>query len=198
MLVYEDGRRVVVREFPDFSGHGEWVLPGEKPDGKVGPAQTLGAGRSIREYRALFRAIEEEIGMGEPVMRMIDPKAGGSPALSEAGGTTLIDLLGESDDPEDEPMAFVPAPGVPVDQRTAAINSVLSYDATQPLTPVNEPSLYIVKDCSNLVYSLSEHTGRDGQKGATKDPIDCLGMLLVSGLAHVGRGGLDSRGGGGY
>lgn len=198
MLVYEDGRRVVVREFPDFAGHGEWVLPGEKADGKVGPAQTLGAGRSIREYRALFRAIEEEIGRGEPVMRLIDPKAGGSPALSEAGGTTLIDLLGESDDAEDEPMAFIPAPGVPVDQRTAAINSALSYDATQPLTSVNEPTLYVVKDCANLVYSLSEHTGRDGQKGATKDPIDCLGMLLVSGLAHVGSGGFDSRGGGGY
>lgn len=198
LLVYEDGKRIVVREFPDFSSYGEWVLPGEKADGKPGPAQTLEAGRSIREYRTLFRQIEDELGYGEPVMRLIDPKAGGSPALSEAGGTTLIDLLGESDDATDEPMAFLPAPGVPVDQRTSAINSALSYDATQPLTPLNEPELYVVKDCANLIYALSEHTGRDGQKGATKDPIDCLGMLLVSGLAHVGHGGFDTRGGGGY
>ena len=198
LMVYEDGRRIVVREFPDFSNYGEWVLPSEKPDGKAGPAQTLDAGRSISEYRNLFRTIEAELGYGEPVMRLIDPKAGGSPALSEQGGTTLIDLLAESDNPLDEPMAFVPAPGVPVDQRTSAINSLLSYDATQPLTPLNEPSLYVTKDCSNLIYALSEHTGRDGQKGASKDPIDCLGMLLVSGLAFVGHGGFDCRGGGGY
>jgi hypothetical protein len=198
LLVYEDGSRIVVREFPDFSNYGEWALPSEKPDGKLGPAQTLEAGRSISEYRALFRQIESDLGYGEPVMRLIDPKAGGSPALSEAGGTTLIDLLAESDNPQDEPMAFIPAPGVPVDQRTSAINSLLSYDATQPLTPLNEPSLYITDDCANLIYALSEHTGRDGQKGCTKDPIDCLGMLLVSGLAFVGRGGFDCRGGGGY
>ena len=198
LLAYEDGKRIVVREFPDFSNYGEWVLPSEKPDGKAGPAQTLDAGRSISEYRNLFRTIEAELGYGEPVMRLIDPKAGGSPALSEQGGTTLIDLLAESENPLDEPMAFVPAPGVPVDQRTSAINSLLSYDATQPLTPLNEPDLYITKDCANLTYALSEHTGRDGQKGASKDPIDCLGMLLVSGLAYVGKGGFDSRGGGGY
>ena len=198
LLAYEDGKRIVVREFPDFSNYGEWVLPSEKPDGKAGPAQTLDAGRSISEYRNLFRTIESELGYGEPVMRLIDPKAGGSPALSEQGGTTLIDLLAESENPLDEPMAFVPAPGVPVDQRTSAINSLLSYDATQPLTPLNEPELYITKDCANLTYALSEHTGRDGQKGASKDPIDCLGMLLVSGLAYVGNGGFNSRGGGGY
>ena len=198
LMVYEDGKRIVVREFPDFSNYGEWVLPSEKPDGKAGPAQTLDAGRSISEYRNLFRTIEAELGYGEPVMRLIDPKAGGSPALSEQGGTTLIDLLAESENPLDEPMAFIPAPGVPVDQRTSAINSLLSYDATQPLTPLNEPSLYITKDCSNLIYALSEHTGRDGQKGASKDPIDCLGMLLVSSLAYVGHGGFDCRGGGGY
>lgn len=198
MLVYEDGKRVVVREFPDYANYGEWALPGEKADGKPGPAQTLEAGRSISEYRRLFRQIEDDLGYGQPVMRLIDPKAGGSPALSEAGGTTLIDLLAESDDPTDDGMAFIPAPGVPVDQRTSAINSDLSFDATKELTALNEPNLYIVNDCHNLVYALSEHTGRDGQKGATKDPIDCLGMLLVSGLAFVGHGGFDTRGGGGY
>jgi len=198
MLVYENGRRIVVREFPDYANYGEWTFPSEKHDGKAGPAQTLDAGRSISEYRTMFRTIEAELGYGEPVMRLIDPKAGGSPALSEQGGTTLIDLLAESDNPLDEGMAFIPAPGVPVDQRTSAINSLLSYDATQALTPLNEPALYVVKTCSNLIYALSEHTGRDGQKGASKDPIDCIGMLLVSGLAYVGQGGFDCRGGGGY
>ncbi len=197
LLVYEDGRKVVVREFPDFTGYGEWALPSEKADGKPGPAQTLEAGRSVVEYRQLFRAIEEEIGRGEPVMRLIDPRAGGSPALSEQGGTTLIDLLAEPSE-QDDGMAFLPAPGVPVDQRTAAINSDLSYDATKPMTSLNEPRLYVVDDLHNLVWCMSEHTGRDGQKGASKDPIDCLGMLLVSKVEHIGPQGLQSWGGGTY
>lgn len=197
LLAYEDGRKVVVKEFPDFQGYGEWVLPSERADGKPGPAQTLEAGRSVAEYRQLFRQIEEELGRGEPVMRLIDPKAGGSPALSDQGGTTLIDLLAEPSD-YDDGMAFVPAPGVPVDQRTAAINSDLSFDTTKAIGPFNQPKLYVVEDCHNLIYSLSEHTGRDGQKGATKDPIDCIGMLLCSKIEHIEPGGLDTRGGGGY
>lgn len=197
LMVYEDGRKVVVREFPDFGGFGEWVLPSEKADGKAGPAQTLEAGRSIPEYRELFRQIEEELGFGEPVMRLIDPRAGGSPALSDQGGTTLVDLLAEPSD-HDDGMAFVPAPAVPVDQRTAAINSDLSFDTTKPIGPLNQPKLYIVEDLYNLIYCLSEHTGRDGQKGASKDPIDCLGMLLTSKVEYIGEGGLNSYGGGGY
>jgi len=195
--VMPDGKKIVLKEFPDFAGFGEWTLPSEKADGKAGPAQTLGAGRSIIEYRELFRAIEAEIGLGEPVMRLIDPKAGGTPAISEQGGTTLIDLLAEPSE-HDDGMAFVPASGVPVDQRTAAINSELSYDTNKPMTNINEPKLYIVNDCHNLVWSLSEHTGKDGQKGASKDPIDCLGMLLCNKLEFVGAGGLDSIGGGSY
>lgn len=197
LVCYEDGRRIVVREFPDFQGYGEWVLPSEKADGKAGPAQTLEAGRSVSEYRQLFRQIEEELGYGEPVMRLIDPRAGGSPALSDQGGTTLVDLLAEPSD-HDDGMAFVPAPAVPVDQRTAAINSDLSFDTTQPIGPLNQPKLYIVDDLHNLIYCLSEHTGRDGQKGASKDPIDCLGMLLTSKVDFIEEGGLNSTGGGGY
>jgi len=196
-LVYADGKMVVVREFPDLYGYGEWFLPSDKADGKVGPAQTVGAGRGTYEYRELFRTMEEDIGRGEPMMRLIDPKAGGTPALSEQGGTTLIDMLAE-DGFGDAGMSFVPAPGVPVDQRMAAINSALSFDGSKPLTPINEPKLYIVDDCQNLIMSLSEHVGSDGQKGASKDPIDCLGMLLTSRLEHVGPNGMQTVGGGSY
>lgn len=197
MLVYEDGKKVVVREWPDFGGFGEWALPSEKADGKVGPAQTLGSGRGIVEYRSLFRQIEEEIGRGEPVIRYIDPRAGGTPAISDAGGTTLIDLLAEPSD-FDEGMAFVPAPGVPIDQRIASINSQLSWDSTNELSNSNEPALYIANDCDNLIWALSEYTGRDGLKGASKDPIDCLGMLIVSKVEHMGAGALNTYGGGSY
>ena len=196
-LVYEDGKVIVVREFPDLPGYGEWALPGDKSDGKVGPAQFANSGRGLAEYRQLFRDIEEEIGRGEPMTRLIDPKAGGTPAVSEAGGDTLIDLLAETSDGS-EGMVFLPAPGVHVDQRIAAINSALSFDSTSPMSAINEPKLYVVDECYNLIWCLAEHTGRDGQKGASKDPIDCLGMLLTSSCDYVAPGGMNSYGGGSY
>lgn len=194
--VYPDGKIVITREFPDFQSHGEWAIAGDKADGKKGPAQTAGAGRGFHEWRQIFREIEKELECGEPVARLIDPKAGGTPSLSEAGGTTLIDLMGMDSD-EDEGMALIPAPGVPVAQRTAAINDALSYDATKPITGINEPKLYIVDDLENLIWCLSEHTGMDGDKGASKDPIDCLGMLMTSNLCYVGDG-FQAVGGGSY
>lgn len=194
---YADGRIVVLREFPDLYGYGEWALPSDKADGKPGPAQIVGAGRGIGEYRELFRMIEREIGAGEPMMRYIDPKAGGTPALSDQGGTTLIDLLA-TDGAEDEGMAFVPAPGVPIDQRIAAVNSLLSFDAEKPMSGINQPKLYIVEDCQNLISCMSEHTGIDGQKGASKDPVDCIGMLATSSIQYVEAGGFIGRGGGCY
>ena len=199
MLALEDGKKVIIREWPDFAGYGEWVLPGEKADGKVGPAQMLGSGGGISEYRERFRQIEAELGYGEPIMRLIDPRSGGTAAMSEAGGTTLIELLSEPSELNgDEGMAFVAASGIPVEQRIASINSELSWDTTKDITVLNEPNLYIDKDCYNLIWCLSEHTGRDGQKGASKDPVDCLGMLIVSKLEYIAEGGMNSVSGGSY
>ena len=197
-LVYGDGKIIVVKEWPDMQGFGEWAVPSEKADGKAGPAQVNGAGQGFGEYRTMFRAIEKEIGRGEPALRIIDPRSGGTTAISEAGGFTLIDLLAQDGEDGDEGMAFHPGPGLPVSQKMAAINSALSWDSSREITPLNEPRLYISSDCGNLAWCLSEHTGRDGQKGASKDPVDCLGMLMVSQPEDVGERGLCSTGGGSY
>jgi hypothetical protein len=61
----------------------------------------------------------------------------------------------------------------------ALINDALAHDPRQPLSPINEPKLYVSKQCQNLIYSLREWTGADGQKGACKDPIDTLRYLAV-------------------
>ena len=195
--VYDDGKIFIVREWPDYRSFGEWALPGPKPDGKKGPAQDADAARSYSAYRALYRDIEEALGE-TPIVNFIDPASGGTPSIAEEGGRTLIDLLEYSDDPDDPPMPFTPAAKVPVHQRHATINDHLSYDQTAPLTPLNEPRLYISEDCWNLIWCLIEHTGLDGQKGASKDPIDCLGMLLCSDAVFIPEGGLVSVGGGSY
>jgi hypothetical protein len=167
----ENTKWFIYREWPDAS-YGEWALPDTKLDGKAGPAQRAGGGRGINEYKELIRGLEGEEVVEE---RFIDPRAGATQAASKEGGTSLIELL----DSDPEPMSFQPAAGLRIEDGVTLINDALAHDPGQPLSPINEPKLYIAKSCENLIYSLREWTGADGEKGASKDPIDCLRYLAV-------------------
>ena len=107
--------------------------------------------------------------------RYIDPRAGATQAIGKDGGTSVIELL----DGGEEPMYFAPAAGVGIEQGVAMINDLLAYDLSQPISPLNQPKLFVTKNCKNLIYCLKEWTGADGDKGSTKDPIDCLRYLVV-------------------
>lgn len=166
-----DGTRYIYREWPDASV-GEWALPSDKPDGKIGPAQMTNAGRGLDEYKELIWYLEK----GENVIeRYVDPRAGAQQVAGRDGGTSLIDLFQEGD----RPMFLVPAAGIAIEEGVGLINNWLAYDMGQPLSIVNCPKLYISEDCQNLIYCLREWTGQDGQKGASKDPVDCLRYLAV-------------------
>lgn len=172
LLADKDGNFYVYREFPDET-MGEWALADTKPDGREGPAQRSGAGRGIDEYKTLILDAEN----GEEIFeRRIDPRAGATQAVGREGGTSLIELL----DGGDNPMYFKAAPGIKIDQGISIINDWLSYDQNSPLSPINQPKLYISEKCQNLIYSLREWTGLDNEKGASKDPIDALRYLAVS------------------
>lgn len=190
MRVAEDGSRYIYREFPDES-EGEWALPSADPDGKAGTAQRNGAGRSLAEYKNLILNLED----GEEICdRFIDPRAGGAKAVTEDGGVTLIDML----DDGENPMHFTPSAGVRIEQGVALINDGFSYDYEQELSPLNKPKLYISEQCQNLIYCLKEWTGQDGEKGATKDPIDCLRYLMVMDLQYQDDNSMRGVGGGSY
>ena len=86
-LIDDIGRVFLYREWPDFKTYGEWTLPGNKPDGIPGPAQTSGMGKSILSYKKLILEAEgwvydDEIGtwLGtkseEIYERLIDPRFG--------------------------------------------------------------------------------------------------------------------------
>ncbi len=107
--------------------------------------------------------------------RFIDPRAGATQAAGKEGGTSLIELL----ETDQDPMYFTPAAGIKIEEGIAIINDALAYDQNQPVTVLNQPKLFISEDCENLIYSLREWTGADGEKGASKDPIDCLRYLVV-------------------
>ena len=190
MRVAEDGSMYVYREFPD-SSEGEWALPSAEPDGKAGTAQRSGAGRSLADYKALILNLED----GEEIWeRYIDPRAGGSKTITDDGGITLIEML----DDGDVPMHFQPSAGVRIEQGVALINDGFAYDMNYEVSPLNKPKLYISEDCQNLIYCLKEWTGQDGEKGATKDPIDCLRYLMVMNPEHNNNNSLKGYGGGSY
>jgi phage terminase large subunit-like protein len=169
--VTKDGDFVIYREWPDMS-LGEWALPSEDPDGKEGIAQRNGAGMGIDGYKSLI--LEKE---GDEVItdRYIDPRAGATQAIGKEGGTSLIELLEDGD----MPLYFTPAAGVPIEQGVAIVNDLLDYDYGEPISTINKPKLYVSENCKNLIYCMKEWTGADKDKGATKDPIDCLRYLMV-------------------
>ncbi len=161
----------IYREWPDKT-YGEWALPDSKLDGKAGAAQRAGGGKGINEYKEIIRDVEGDTVVAE---RFIDPRAGATQAAGKEGGTSLIELL----ETDPDPMYFTPAAGIKIEEGIAIINDALAYDQNQPVTVLNQPKLFISEDCDNLIYSLREWTGADGEKGASKDPIDCLRYLVV-------------------
>lgn len=189
-IVDEHERVFVYREWPS-TDIGDWAEPSDKHDGKAGPAQRYAAGRGTEEYKQLWRDLEN----GEEFFeRYIDPRAGGTQAVQKDGGTSLIDLLSDGD----EPMWFTPAAGVQIESGVAIINDMLFYDQEKPMTILNEPRLYISEDCPNLIYALREWTNLDGDKGACKDPVDVLRYLTVMTPTHVPEGKLVGTAGGSY
>ena len=190
LRVTETGEMYVYREWPDMS-EGEWAMPDSSSDGRAGSGQRNNCARSIEDYKALIREME---GDEEICERFIDPRAGGSKASMDEGGISLIELL----DSGDGPMHFRPAAGIRIEQGVAMINDGFAYDHNQPLTAINHPKLYVSEDCQNLIYCLREWTGKDGDKGATKDPIDCLRYLMVMDPEYQGNNAMKGWGGGSY
>jgi len=178
MLVDKEGNYYIYREWPDIS-MGEWALPGEKPDGKMGSAQKNGAGMGLDDYKKIIRQMEGNVSVTE---RYIDPRAGATQAVNHDGGTSLIELLDQGDDG----MFFQPAAGVNIEQGVAIINDLLYWNNSEPLSPINQPKLYVSEECKNLIFAMREWTGLDGDKGSCKDPIDCLRYLAVMEPAYLG------------
>ena len=181
----------IYREWPDRS-MGDWTVPGSKVDGHIGPAQRSGGGGvSFVQYKDLIREKEG----GEPVfLRLIDSRAGSAKLMD---GTTPLEKLNMSEEGED-PMLFYPANGQKIESGVQLINDILYYDNTMPVADDNSPRLFVSANCTNLIYSMREWTGADGEKGASKDPIDCLRYLCMEDNLHAPQDALVQRGGGCY
>jgi hypothetical protein len=202
----------VLREWPDMNV-GDWAVPGQKPDGKMGPAQLAGNGKSFNDYKRLvyetegWAVTENGVWAAGPTAwtifdRRIDPRPAGTAVPSDEAARTYLDHLG---DPITSASGQVLVPGldctaaphVGIEEGTQLINDWLTrgWDANQPVTPLNCPQFYVSAACENLIWSLRTYTGADGEKGACKDPVDCLKAAAKLALRHLPKGSLGSYGG---
>tara|TARA_A100001037_G_scaffold18272_1_gene15747 strand:- start:481 stop:2088 length:1608 start_codon:yes stop_codon:yes gene_type:complete len=183
-----DDALYIYREWPDAS-MGEWAIPGEKADGLPGPAQRAGGGgNSIAWYKRLISELED----GESVfLRLIDPRACKAKSLD---GREILDELkiGEAS------MWFDPASGAQIQVGVSLINDLLYYDNHRPVDQDNRPRLFVSDRCKNLIFALREWSGSDGERGATKDPIDVLRYIVQEENLFTPSESLGTSGGGSY
>ena len=119
--------------------------------------------------------------------------------------TTLIEQLGEAGM---DFLAMVAGKGriIATDNNDGSvdmINSALYYDLNTPLGKwstelgrLNEPQLQVLETCPNVIYALEHWTGQDGQKGACKDPVDCVRGMFLTSVNFVGQSQYRWSGGG--
>ena len=206
----------VLREWPDMQTMGEWALPGSKPDGKIGPAQTMGSGKSFNDYKRLVAEIEQQSVVGvSPANqsenktpwrihdRRIDPRPAGTSVPSDEQARTYLDYLMEPVKGVDGVVQLpgwdvAAGPDCSIEEGKQWINNWLTrgWNPNQPVTPLNCPKFYVNAECENLIWALRTWTGLDGLKGASKDPIDCLKGPAKMDIQWCPQGALGSYGGG--
>jgi hypothetical protein len=191
VLVDANNIHWVYREWPPLDyipgvGHpGAWAeADGKLADGRAGPAQT-GFGWGLQRYVDEIHRCEAREEIAE---RWIDSRFANLPTQKSDASTTLLEemaLLG---------MPFAPAPNDAIQEGVSLINSMLDYDEASG----KAPTLYISEACQNVIFALKIWSGKDGQLGATKDPIDCLRYMAVGNLVDFARDGVMIAAGGAY
>jgi hypothetical protein len=135
--------------------------------------EALANGESVENLREAIRE------------RYIDPRAGRDQRTAQEGGTCPIDELGKQSD-EEGPMWFIPAPGLTREAGLQAVNDLLDWDPYAPRDPVmNEPRLFVVKSCGNMIWMFMNNTASGGEKAGCKDPEDVARYLATSGVVYV-------------
>jgi hypothetical protein len=188
-VVDAQDRLYVTHEWPDRPTYGEWAITSDDPklfDGAHGPA-TVSVQWGVPKFKVLFDDMEQT----RPVFfRYIDPRFGNAEqSTSEAGGSTLREKFSAVG------IHFDTAPGVAIEIGEREIIDMLDFDDN---VVGQEPRLFIHPRCQNLIDALRNYTGRDGEKGAQKDPIDCLRYITLAKPCHVGNAKQAERDGGGW
>jgi hypothetical protein len=154
----------------------ETVRPGgggSDPYRKKLQAQADKSGVAVRE------TIEE---------RLIDSRAAPRPHIENNGQTCVLWQFAEQHTDGQgggtlEPMEFRVASGERIDLNI--IKELLDYDTDAAGRITRPPRLYVSERCKQVIWALSNYTGRSGERGASKDPVDCLRYMASGNLEHV-------------
>jgi hypothetical protein len=195
-----DGRCWIYREWPDQFDYiegvgypGAWAeADGKLQDGRPGPAQKACAGFGFEDYKRIIEAAEKA-DAAEPAERWMDSRYGNTPTMTQEGVRTLIEQCSDRIG-----LDFRATSGQAIVEGVTLINDWLAYNEDAPVDALNSPRLYISERCQNLIYALKTWTGADGKKGATKDWIDILRYITLSGVGYEDPAMLRARPGGSY
>lgn len=187
-----------------LTGSGErWTVNGERGTGRSEQLTVNGERGKTRRPKT---DVETVIGWDEHgpakermTARFLDARFGNVKSFEDGGMMTLIEQL------EEIGLTFYPTCSgsrESIDAGVDMINDALFYDDQRPVDFFNRPRLYVSEACQNLIFAMQTWTGDDGQKGATKDPIDCLRFLFLANCDYQGEKGdgvgKGSMGGGVY
>jgi hypothetical protein len=136
--------------------------------------------------------------------RTIDRRSGPMPIMAGSGESKCIwrELMNDTNLPEGD----VPGLDTELAGGTAImedglemVKQALWFDRKRPFDPLyNSPKLFVSKACTQTLWAFQHFTGRDGNLGACKDPIDCIRDMMTSGLEYMMPGAQVSIGGGSY
>lgn len=205
MIVYKEwpstGEANPLAYIPGIGDPGPWAVAGtgKARDGDRGPAQDS-FGFGLDRYKQEMERIEKignplsETGESVPetiFARYIDSRYANAAKTEREGTTTLIQQMAELG------LDFVAMTSEKnilnaQDGSIDMINTALYYDLNEKLGAfsaelgrLNEPNLLVVECCPNIIDALQNWTGKDGQHGARKDPVDILRGAVLSELDYV-------------
>lgn len=112
----------------------------------------------------------------EVAYRIVDGRACRQSKIGMEADKTLIDLLNETG------MAWEAASGKHIDSGEERINGALEWARSPEGVLSKMPGLVFSARCANHIFAMENYMGDDGQKGACKEPVDCLRYLYQSGL----------------
>jgi hypothetical protein len=203
-------------EIPGVGVPGLWALPhGRLRDGAPGPAQDS-FGFGLMDLKAELARLEGWKDFDKPMpptmterdwkkgwsndngareivgRRFIDSRFASTPHIENDRPTTLLENYA------DIGLFFELTSGADLKEGIALINDKLSYDPMRPIDALNCPRLFIAASCKNTIFAFQTWRNADGNKSATKDPIDNVRYAVLQGVEYASAEDFRSEGGGSY
>ncbi|MDH3834423.1 MAG: hypothetical protein OES34_09740 [Nitrosopumilus sp.] len=181
---------------------GPWATPdGKHLDGRAGPAQES-FGFGLLRYKEEIAKLEgwrdarapkppdmsredwvaawDDEDTDEPVEeRYMDSRFASSAKLENDRPTTLLEEFDEIG------MNFIATPGDDINEGVKMLETLLYYRQDAEIGYFNMPKFFVASDCTNTIFSLQTWTGKDGRKGACKDPVDNCRYAVLSDCDYI-------------